>query len=154
MYNLVLASHSWLRWIAIAAGLFALARGIAGISGRRPWTPADDGAGRLFVGMLDLQFLLGLLLYFVLSPITKAAMSDFGAAMGSSGLRFWAVEHVFGMVVGIAIAHTGRSRTRKLTDPVARHRAAAISFGLALLAILLSIPWPGTPAERPLLRGF
>ena len=35
--------------------------------------------------------LLGLILYFALSPITRAALQDFGAAMASSGLRFWAV---------------------------------------------------------------
>jgi hypothetical protein len=93
-----------------------------------------------------------LVLYFLLSPTTKAALSDFGGAMASSGLRFWAVEHVFGMVVGVILAHRGRSRARALTDPVARHRVTAIFFGLALVAIAASIPWPGTPNGRVLFR--
>jgi len=154
MYNLTLSAHSWLRWIVLIAALFAIARGIAGAAGRRQWTPLDDRAGAWFVMALDLQLLLGLLLYFALSPITRAAMRDFGDAMQSSGLRFWAVEHLFGMIVAVVFAHVGRARTKKLADPVARHKVAAICFVLALLAILVSIPWPGMPQGRPLVRSL
>jgi hypothetical protein len=79
-------------------------------------------------------------------------MQDFGAAMKSSGLRFWAVEHLFGMIVGLALVHIGRVRTRKLTDSAARHKVALISYTLGLLAILISIPWPGMPNGRALIR--
>ena len=103
---------------------------------------------------VDLQMLVGLLLYFILSPITAIALSDFGAAMASSTLRFWAVEHTFGMVVAMALVHIGRVRIRKATSPDRRRRLAAIFYGLALLAIVAAIPWPGTPAARPLLRGL
>ena len=90
----------------------------------------------------------------VFSPITRAAFQDFGAAMGSPILRFWAVEHSFGMVIAVALAHVGRVRVRKTTDPSRRQRLAAMFFGLALILIFATIPWPGMPAGRPLLRGF
>jgi peptidoglycan/LPS O-acetylase OafA/YrhL len=96
--------------------------------------------------------LLGLLLYFWLSPITTAALHDFGGAMANSGMRFWAVEHLVGMILGIALAHIGRGRLKRMTDDAKRHRTIAISFTLALLIILASIPWPGSPNGRPLLR--
>jgi hypothetical protein len=152
MYNITLLTHSWLRWAVILAGLVAVGRAIAGASSRREWTRADERAGMWFVMLLDLQLLIGLILYFALSPITRAAMEDFGAAMKSSGLRFWAVEHLFGMIVGLALVHIGRVRTRKLTDSAARHRVCLISYTLGLLAILISIPWPGMPNGRPLIR--
>jgi hypothetical protein len=152
MYNVTLLAHSWLRWAVILAGLVAVGRAIAGASGRREWTRADERAGMWFVMLLDLQLLIGLILYFALSPITRAAMQDFGAAMKSSGLRFWAVEHLFGMIVGLALVHIGRVRTRKLTDSAARHKVALISYTLGLLAILISIPWPGMPNGRALIR--
>jgi hypothetical protein len=104
--------------------------------------------------LLDLQFVLGLLLYVWLSPFMQEAFADFGAAMRNSGLRFFAVEHIFGMIVGIALAHVGRVRIRKAREDRRRHKLAAVFFGLALLAILVSVPWPGTPAGRPLFRGF
>jgi hypothetical protein len=154
MYPLMLVVHSLLRWAVLAAGLVAFGRAVAGMRERRAWTAGDDRAGQLFVGTLDLQLLIGLVLYFGLSPITRAAFQDFGAAMGNSMLRFWAVEHIFGMVIAVALAHVGRVRVRKMTDPVRRHKLAAIFFGLALVAIVATIPWPGTPAARPLFRGF
>ena len=152
MYAAVLLVHSWLRWVVLLSGLFAIVLAVTGIAQKRPWGSQDNRAGAIFTGMLDLQMLLGLVLYFLLSPLTRAAMGDFGAAMGDSLLRFWAVEHVFGMVVGIILAHRGRSRVRAIQDPVRKHRVAAIFFGLALIAILASIPWPGMPAGRPLVR--
>jgi hypothetical protein len=108
--------------------------------------------GYWFAMLLDVQMLLGLLLYFALSPFTRHAMADFGAAMQNSGLRFWAVEHVFGMVIGMTLAHVGRARVKKATDAVLKHKLSAIFLGLALLAIAAAIPWPGMPNGRPLLR--
>ena len=154
MYPLMLVVHPLLRWVVLAAGLVAFGRALAGMRGRRAWTAGDDRAGQLFVGMLDLQFLIGIALYLVFSPITRAAFQDFGAAMASPILRFWAVEHILGMVIALALAHIGRVRVRKTTDPVRRYKLAAIFFGLALVAIVATIPWPGMPAGRPLFRGF
>jgi NhaP-type Na+/H+ or K+/H+ antiporter len=107
-----------------------------------------------FLLFFDLQFLVGLLLYAVFSPLTRAAFTDFGAAMRDSVLRFFAVEHIFGMVVALALAHIGRGRLRRLTDDTARHRTMAIFFTLALVIMLVTIPWPFMPAGRPYFRGF
>jgi hypothetical protein len=152
MYPIILILHSWFRFVVLLAGLLAVVRGIAGWRGQRPWTASDERAGLWFTMSLDLQMLVGLLLYFALSPITSAALHDFGGAMKNSALRFWAVEHVFGMVVGIALAHIGRTRIHKTGNDSRRHRLAAIFFTLALVAILASIPWPGTPNGRPFFR--
>jgi hypothetical protein len=79
-------------------------------------------------------------------------MQDFGGAMANSALRFWAVEHLFGMLVAMVLAHVGRARVRRVSSDSRKHKVAAIFFTLALLTILASIPWPGTVAGRPLLR--
>jgi hypothetical protein len=151
MYSGVLLVHSWIRWAVVIAGVLALLRAISGASSRRPWTAADDRAGLWFTIALDVQVLIGLYLYFVLSPFTTDALKDFGAAMRTPALRFWAVEHSFGMLLGVVLAHVGRVRLRK-AEPSRRHVIAAIFFGIALVAILASIPWPGTPNGRPWLR--
>lgn len=141
MYGTVLIIHSWLRWAVLAAGVAAVARG-----GTR-----DSSTGRWFTILLDVQMLIGLLLYFVLSPFTREALSDFGGAMGNAQLRFFAVEHAFGMLIGLALAHIGTAKIKK-APAERRGRLAMIFYGLALLAILASIPWPGMPAGRPLFR--
>ena len=150
MYSGILLIHSWLRWVVLLLGVAAFARALA--RAQRPWTPTDQSVGRWFTITLDIQVLLGALLYFVLSPFTDEAFKDFGAAMSNSGLRYWLVEHVFGMVIGVALAHVGKARIAKASNDARRHRLAAIFYGLALLAIVLSIPWPGTPNGRPVFR--
>jgi hypothetical protein len=141
LYSTFLIVHSWLRWLVLAAGFAAVARGGSG----------NGSAGRMFVILLDLQMLVGLLLYFWLSPLTVAALQDFGGAMRSPMLRYFAIEHVVGMIIAIALAHIGRARVRKAPEH-RRARTAAIFYGLALAAILISIPWPGLPVGRPLFR--
>ena len=104
-----------------------------------------------FTIALDLQLLVGLLLHLGLSPLTQMAFENVAAAMRSPSLRFWAVEHPFGMVIALVLVHVVRVRIRKAATDVSRHKLAAILFGIALVVILLSSPWPGTPNARPLL---
>jgi hypothetical protein len=149
MYVALVILHSWLRWIVLLTGLAAAGRSLT--AGGRSWTSSDDATAKWFTIAFDIQFTIGLILYVGLSPRTQMAFADFGAAMRDSDLRFWAVEHLFGMVVAIALAHIGRAKVRKAPDN-RKHRIAAIFFTLALIAILLSIPWPFMPVSRPLFR--
>lgn len=149
MYDAFLTVHSVLRWVVLLAGLAAVCLGIAGWSGK-PWRPIDKMTGRIFVGTLDLQMVIGLVLYLVLSPIVSAGFANIGEAMRDRMLRFFLVEHLTGMIVAVALAHVGSVRIRKASDDRQRHRTAAVIFGLSLIVMLLSIPWPGMPAGRPL----
>ncbi len=153
MYVALVIIHSWLRWLVLLAGFNALLRAIGGARAGRSWAPGDEQASRWLVILFDIQFLIGLILYIGLSPLTQNAFNDFGAAMRDPQLRFWAVEHIAGMLIASALLHVGRARARKASE-LTRHRVTAIFFGLALLVVLLSIPWPGMPAGRPLFRGF
>ena len=150
MYSAVLIFHSLLRWVVLLAGLLAVGRAGAGWTGKRPWAAADNRAGIWFTAALDLQLLVGLLLHLALSPLTQAAMENVAATMQNPSLRFWFVEHPFGMVIALVLAHVGRVRIRRASTDANRHRVAAILFGIAMVAILLSLPWPGTLNARPL----
>jgi len=154
MYDLLLLSHSWLRWLVLLAFVAALARAIGGVSTRRPWTPVDTRAGIWLTASLDLQMLLGLILYIFLSPVTQSAFVDMAAAMRAAPIRFFTVEHPVGMIVAIALAHVGRARVGKATASESKHKLALIFFGLSLLVLLLSIPWPIGPGARSLFRGL
>jgi uncharacterized membrane protein len=154
MYDLLLFAHSWLRWIVLLAGLAALVRAMTGVSTRRPWGPLDDRGGMWFTAALDLQMLLGLVLYAFLSPVTQSAFVDMAAAMRAAPIRFFAVEHPVGMIVAIALAHVGRVRVRKAADSESRHKLTIVFFGLALVVLLLSMPWPIGPGARSLFRGL
>jgi hypothetical protein len=154
MYTFLLTVHAYLRWLVLISALIAIARALLGMAQRRPWMPADDRTARWFGISLDAQVLIGLILYFFLSPFTMAAWSDIGAAMRDPTVRFMAIEHPFGMIVAVALANIGRARIRKSKDSARRHRTALIFSGLALVVMLISIPWPGRPGGRELFRGL
>jgi hypothetical protein len=150
VYSIVLTVHSVLRWLVIAAGCAAAFRAFNAWSLRRPWTRPDHVGGALFVGVLDLQVLVGLVLYIFLSPMTSAAFRNMDAAMANRAMRFWTVEHASLMLVAAALAHVGRARVKRAHGDAARHRQAALFYTLALVAVLLAIPWPFLPYGRPL----
>lgn len=149
MYPILLGLHNITRWLVLIVGILAIVRAFMGWSGKRPWTGLDNSAGLFFTISMDVQLLLGLLLYGVFSPITTGAFADFGAAMSNPDARFWLVEHIFMMVLAVILAHVGRSLAKKAPTDVAKHKRAAIFFTLALIVVLAGIPW-----FRPLLPMF
>jgi hypothetical protein len=152
LYAVVLYVHSWLRWIVIAAGLAVFARALRGASLRRPWRDPDRRLGVAFISALDTQVLLGLLLYFVLSPITPRSLADLRAFMHAAPLRFFAVEHGTGMVAAVIAAHAGRSLANRAREDAGRHRRTLIGVCVSLVAIAVSVPWPWLSYGRPLVR--
>jgi hypothetical protein len=148
LYTIVLLVHSWVRWVALAAGVGATLTAIADRSGGG----RAERWGLALMATLDLQMLIGLLLYLVLSPFTAEAMRDFGAAMKSPGLRFFAVEHVTLMFGAVILAHLGRVLARKASTPAARRTRLIVCFGLATILMIVGIPWPGMTSGRPLFR--
>jgi hypothetical protein len=146
MYTIVLALHNLLRWLVLALGIWALLRAYSGWARSVAWSPLDRRAGLLFTIAFDIQFLLGLLLYFALSGLTQAALADFSGAMASADLRFFALDHPLLMLAAVILAHVGSALSRRASQDRARHRRAAIFYTLSLVAVLLAIPW-----SRPLL---
>jgi hypothetical protein len=152
MYPFMLTLHSILRWVVLVLAIVAVVRALAGWLGKQGWTALDDRLGMLLSASMDLQVVLGFILYIFLSPFTQTALQDFGAAMSNELLRYWSVEHVLLMIVALILIHIGRATSKVAEEVTSKHRRAAIFFGLALLAILLAIPWPFLPYGRPLIR--
>jgi hypothetical protein len=151
MYASALWLNSWLRWAVLLTGLVAWLRAIGGKTGRRPWTPQDELWGLLLTVSVDLQFVVGLVLY-SLSPITRLGLRNFAAAMQINVARFFTIEHVIGMIAGIALVHIARVKIRKAADSERKHRLAMVLYGIAIVLMIISIPWPGMPVSRPLFR--
>ena len=140
MHAALLVTHSIVRWAVLALALLALVRALGGVARHRAWARADRRSLALFVGVLDLQFLLGVLL-FAVSPITRAAMHDVGAAMRQPDLRFFLVEHPLTMLAAIAVAHAGNVIVKRAPLDDIRFRRAAITVALSLGLVLAGIPW-------------
>lgn len=152
MYTAAIVLHSILRWGVIVLGVLAVTRALAGRTGGRAWTAADATPGRLYTIALDVQMLIGLLLYFVFSQVLSVARADWGQAMGNATIRYWVVEHLSAMVIAIALAHVGTVRVRKAASDAARFGQAALFYGLSLTLVVIASPWPGLPYGRALIR--
>ncbi len=135
LYTFFLEFHNLLRWVVVVAGIVAIATAAA--AGKGAWTPRLAHVSRVFTISVDVQFLVGLVLYLVLSPITTGAFSNMSAAMQSSPIRFFVVEHALGMLVALILVHIGASRGRKKESP----RQALIFWVIAVVVVLAAIPW-------------
>jgi cytochrome c biogenesis factor len=150
MYAAFLALHNILRWVVIILAILALVRAYRGWLGKREWTSADRKSASFFSISMDIQLLLGLILYFLLSPLTRPVLEgQMGLVMGNIEMRFFGVEHIFYMILGVVFVHVGTILSRRADDPVAKHRRAAIWFTLAAIVLIVGIPW-----WRPLFPGL
>lgn len=140
-YSIFLNAHNGFRWLVLILLVASVFMAFSGWIKKREWTKSDKRSNLLLMIFMDIQFLIGIILYLFLSPLTKAAFNDFGAAMQNDALRFYAVEHIFMMLVALVLVHVGRARTKKDIAPWKKHRAAAIFYTISLLAILSAIPW-------------
>lgn len=152
MYLVVLTLHSYVRWIVVILAIAAVVRALGGWLGRKEWTALDRRLGVFFSSSMDLQLLLGLILYIFLSPSTHTAFQNFGAAMSNEVLRYWSLEHIGLMLVAVVLVHVGGVLSKRAEEARAKHRQAAVFFGLAILIVLFAIPWPFLPYGRPLIR--
>ncbi len=151
MYVPLLFVHSLVRWLVLASAVFAIFRAFRGAAKNAPFEKIDNRAGFLFLGLCDLQLLLGLILYFGVGIYSRTALLDMKGAMKDSILRFWGVEHVTAMLLGITLVHVGRALSKRASTDLAKHRRARNYYLAALVLILAGIPWPGTVYARSLI---
>ncbi|GAB3991499.1 cytochrome B [Spirosoma daeguense] len=135
MYSGLVHAHSGLRWIALILLLAATATAISRWQGRNSFT---EGNRKLYLFTLisvHTQLLLGLFLLFISPKVNFGLMSD-------KLYRFYSVEHTAGMLLAIILITIGYSRSKRVSQPIEKHRLVGIFFGIGLLLILASIPWP------------
>ena len=147
MYSAILTVHSYLRYAVLLLVLLVVLRYVAGLLSSRAWNDGDEAIGRWMIRVWDLQFLLGLVLYF-LSPIVQFGFVNFGEAMGNAQLRQYLIEHPLLNLLAIAVLHVGWVRAARADDDRGRMVRALVFIAVAVLLVVLSIPWSG----RPLLR--
>jgi len=150
-HAVVLFLHSYLRWFVLGFAVLVLVRS-AGWRKKTEWSASDERTHKVFVGLVDTQLLLGLLLYFLLSPITRAFFASVGASMKVTELRFFGIEHITVMLVAVVIAHVGRIRSKRKSDPKERHKSVFRMTVATLVFMFAGVPWPFFHAKRPLFR--
>lgn len=137
MYSFLLHFHSGLRWLVLLGAVAVIVKSILGFVGSQEYKKLDNILAASFVGMMHLQALTGLILYFFLSPFT----SSFTFNMKDPNMRFWSVEHLFLMILAIVLAQVGRTKSKKASVAKTKFKLQTIFFAIALVLMLAGIPW-------------
>jgi putative Ca2+/H+ antiporter (TMEM165/GDT1 family) len=143
MYNFTLFLHSWSRWLVLILAVIAIFKAMAGWLGKQPFSKQDNILGASFVGSMHLQLLLGLILYFFLSPMGLNTIQTVGMkeVMKSPLYRYWAVEHLTTMLLAVILAQVGRIQSKKASTDLLKHKKAFIFYTIALVLVLSRVPW-------------
>lgn len=136
MYNFLVTTHSVLRWILVISLLITIVYAIYARSQNHTFERTRVLSFTSF-NLINLQFLLGLVLYFV-SP--KVIFS--GLAMKAPLTRFFLVEHVTGMLIAIAMISIGYSASKKASTEQKKYNRILIFYIIGFLIMLAAIPWP------------
>jgi uncharacterized membrane protein len=141
LYNAILHLHSIGRWLILILLVIAIFNSL--VAGRRPFIKSDARTGLLLMIVADLMLLIGIYLWYAGSwgykQIEARGMAE---VMKDPTARFYAIEHLAGMLVAIILIHIGKAQGRKPISDKAKHSRTLIFYTLALLITLASIPWP------------
>jgi hypothetical protein len=115
MYQGLLHLHNFGRWVVIILLLVAIVRSLSGLSGNKPFTNGDRKTGLFLMIAAHTMLLIGLYQWFAgpwgLHNIQNVGMK---AVMKDNVYRFWAVEHMTGMLLGIILITVGRILRKRI----------------------------------------
>lgn len=129
--NILLHAHSGLRYVVLGLLIAAI------FTAYSNWQKGSQGDSKLYLFTLiatHTQLLIGLVLYFMSPKVNFDLISE-------KVFRFYSIEHVFMMLIAIVLITVGRVRSKKLTG-ADKHRTVLYFYALALIIILVAIPWP------------
>jgi hypothetical protein len=137
IYNILIHLHSGVRWLLLLSIILALVYAFLKYRMNKFKNRSGCIFNRLTLIFTHLQFVAGLVLYFISSKVIFAAES-----MKEPLLRFFLVEHIALMLVAVELITVGFIKFQKAEEQQKRHKITLIYYGIAFLLFLVSIPWP------------
>lgn len=152
----LLGLHSLLRWLILFLLLVNIYRSYIGTEGN-PYTEKDKSWNLRLLIVMHSNLLIGLYQYFFSARhglLAYLRTNTFGEIMKNSEMRFWAVEHITGMLIAVVIVTMSRSIAKKDMEGAKKHNKLGLLYVITLLIILLSIPWPFRFEDVPWFRNL
>ncbi|MBC7586740.1 MAG: hypothetical protein H7178_00155 [Chitinophagaceae bacterium] len=130
MYNGLIHLHNVMRWIIIVLLLLNIIKMFSG-NKNIVWS-------KWLLISSHIMLIIGLYQYFFGNWGFKLFKAYGAEVMKTASLRFWAVEHITGMVLAIALITIGHISFKKTGNT----KKTAILYTIALIVILAVVPWP------------
>jgi hypothetical protein len=152
MYQMFLWSHSWLRWLVLAAILYALYRAAIGYQTKRLFSGTDNAIRHWTATIVHIQFIAGMVVY-IKSPIVRYYWKNISEMAGEWSVHFFVWMHPLLMFSATVLITVGSALAKRKQGDREKFGIILFWFALTLLIILLAVPWPFSPlAERPYFR--
>jgi hypothetical protein len=139
MFNLIQQIHSGWAYIALIMLVIAVINALIGLSSKNPFTVKDRRISLFALISVHIQFVVGLILYFV-SPNGLQKIQAVGMAGMSAFDRLLALEHPLVNLIAIILVTVGWSRHKRIADEL-KFKSISIFYGLGLILLLSRIPW-------------
>lgn len=135
MYEFLQKFHSGWAYIALTLLVFAVVNSALGSTSAKEFTAKDRKIALFGLIGTHIQFLLGLILYFI-SPLGFS-----GFNMKDAALRLTSMEHPLINLIAIVLITIGWSKHKKAATSSDKFKKIAIMYGIGLLLIVSRIPW-------------
>ena len=139
MYDFILKAHSGWAYIALIMLVIAVVNALIGLSAKNPFTVKDKRISMFALLSAHIQFVFGIILYFV-SPNGLQKIQALGMSGMSSIDRLLAVEHPVVNLIAITLITIGWSKHKRAADEK-KFKSITIFYSIGLLLLLSRIPW-------------
>lgn len=142
MYRTIQIVHSFWAYLVLLIIILATINALIGYFGKRPYSPRDFRISLFALICSHLQLLIGLILFFF-SPFVRWFQEDLDVSliMKNEQLRLYNVEHPLLMIIAVVLITIGYSKHKKKLPSASKFKTLSIFYTLALIAVLLMIPW-------------
>ncbi len=142
MYTTIQFLHSYWAYLVLLIVFLATINALVSYFGKKEYAPKDFRISLFALIVTHIQFLIGLILYFV-SPLGMQSITNngMGAVMKDSLLRLYAVEHPLVLILTVVFITIGYSKHKKKLVSSGKFKMLAIFYTIALVLMLSRIPW-------------
>ena len=140
MYSTIQFVHSIWAYLVLGVLVITTVNSLLSFFGKKEYGAKDMRLALFTLITMHIQFLIGLVLFFV-SPNGLQAIQNNGMGGLSSAARKLAVEHPTLMIIAVVLITIGYSKHKKQRLSTPKFKKLAIFYTLALIAVLAIIPW-------------
>ncbi|MGL6268008.1 MAG: hypothetical protein ACRC2O_08775 [Chitinophagaceae bacterium] len=135
--------HNFLRWVILVLLVISIVKSYSGWKGKKVFSAADARVWLFTMIAAHITLLLGL--YQWLAGRYGMITSELPAGtsmMKDKFYRFFWMEHPLTMILAIVMITLGRGLAKKALPDEVKYRKAFWFFFIALVLILIGMPWP------------
>lgn len=130
--------HSYWAYLVLLVMIIASVSSIIGMFTKKEFGAKDFRIALFALIVTHIQLLIGIVLFVFANNFGDVEM---GEIMKNSALRLRNVEHPLLMVIAIMLLTIGYSKHKTKRTSASKFRILAVTYTLALIAMLAMIPW-------------